>query len=162
MWQISNLSLSLCLFLYCCRWYDCCCKSSAVRLLCHCVVDLHVCDAMLSRRFRKTGSIDPGHIGGSKPKVTTMDVVSRVRRCKADNPQMFAWEIRQRSVRRVRYLSTCLSLTCLSFCAPVYRWVWTYTTVVCWQSSQSWTCAQLMLMWLSDAVCHTPALNWSL
>lgn len=47
-------------------------------------------------RFRKTGSINPGQIGGSKPKVTTPDVVSRVRECKAENPQMFAWEIRQR------------------------------------------------------------------
>jgi len=47
-------------------------------------------------RFRKTGSINPGQIGGSKPKVTTRDVVNRVRNCKLANPQMFAWEIRQK------------------------------------------------------------------
>lgn len=58
----------------------------------------HGCVSKILNRFRKTGSIDPGHIGGSKPKVTTDDVVSRVRRCKADNPQMFAWEIRQRLI----------------------------------------------------------------
>lgn len=71
-----------------------------------CITNISVVDALSASsngvtafcRFRKTGSIDPGHIGGSKPKVTTIDVVSRVRQCKADNPQMFAWEIRQRSV----------------------------------------------------------------
>lgn len=47
-------------------------------------------------RYRRTGSINPGQIGGSKPKVTTPDVVNRVRTYKADNPQMFAWEIRQK------------------------------------------------------------------
>ena len=50
----------------------------------------------LTLRFRKTGSINPGQIGGSKPKVTTPDVVQRVRTYKQDNPQMFAWEIRGR------------------------------------------------------------------
>ena len=49
-------------------------------------------------RYRKTGSINPGQIGGSKPKVTTPDVVNKVRLFKAENPQMFAWEIRQRFV----------------------------------------------------------------
>ena len=47
-------------------------------------------------RFRKTGSINPGQIGGSKPKVTTPEVQNRVREYKSENPQMFAWEIRQR------------------------------------------------------------------
>ena len=47
-------------------------------------------------RYRKTGSINPGQIGGSKPKVTTNNVVEKVRKYKADNPQMFAWEIRQK------------------------------------------------------------------
>ena len=51
---------------------------------------------VLSFRYRRTGSINPGQIGGSKPKVTTPDVVNKVREYKADNPQMFAWEIRQR------------------------------------------------------------------
>jgi len=47
-------------------------------------------------RYRKTGSINPGQIGGSKPKVTTSDVVAKVRFYKAQNPQMFAWEIRHK------------------------------------------------------------------
>ena len=56
-----------------------------------------VCVCVCVARYRKTGSINPGQIGGSKPKVTTPDVVSRVRQYKIENPQMFAWEIRQRS-----------------------------------------------------------------
>ncbi|ESO10093.1 hypothetical protein HELRODRAFT_72974 [Helobdella robusta] len=55
----------------------------------------HGCVSKILNRYRKTGSINPGKIGGSKPKVTTPDVVNRVRECKAQNTQMFAWEIRQ-------------------------------------------------------------------
>ena len=47
-------------------------------------------------RYRKTGTISPGQIGGSKPKVTTLLVVDRVRQYKLTNPQIFAWEIRQK------------------------------------------------------------------
>ena len=55
-------------------------------------------------RYRKTGSINPGQIGGSKPKVTTPDVVNKVRLFKAENPQMFAWEIRQRFVEIIQLI----------------------------------------------------------
>ncbi|KAK3104905.1 hypothetical protein FSP39_012956 [Pinctada imbricata] len=56
----------------------------------------HGCVSKILNRYRKTGSINPGQIGGSKPKVTTPDVVNRVRHYKLENPQMFAWEIRQK------------------------------------------------------------------
>ncbi|RUS83334.1 hypothetical protein EGW08_008912, partial [Elysia chlorotica] len=56
----------------------------------------HGCVSKILNRYRKTGSINPGQIGGSKPKVTTPDVVSMVKQYKLDNPQMFAWEIRQK------------------------------------------------------------------
>ncbi|XP_021360952.1 uncharacterized protein LOC110455265 isoform X2 [Mizuhopecten yessoensis] len=56
----------------------------------------HGCVSKILNRYRKTGSINPGQIGGSKPKVTTPGVVSRVRQYKIENPQMFAWEIRQK------------------------------------------------------------------
>jgi len=74
---------------------------ASVMLNKRCAVDSRMNGCVLcdfGRRFRKTGSINPGQIGGSKPKVTTPDVVQRVRECKAENPQMFAWEIRQRYV----------------------------------------------------------------
>ena len=47
-------------------------------------------------RFYETGSIKPGIIGGSKPKVATSKVVVRIEEYKRENPSIFAWEIRDR------------------------------------------------------------------
>lgn len=48
------------------------------------------------RRYYETGSIKPGVIGGSKPKVATPKVVDAIANYKKSNPTMFAWEIRDR------------------------------------------------------------------
>lgn len=48
------------------------------------------------RRYYETGSIKPGVIGGSKPKVATPKVVDKIADYKRQNPTMFAWEIRDR------------------------------------------------------------------
>ena len=48
------------------------------------------------RRYYETGSIKPGVIGGSKPKVATPNVVSKIEDYKQENPSIFAWEIRDR------------------------------------------------------------------
>ena len=47
-------------------------------------------------RYYETGSIKPGVIGGSKPKVATPKVVDSICKYKRENPTMFAWEIRDR------------------------------------------------------------------
>ncbi|XP_048089473.1 paired box protein Pax-2b isoform X7 [Alosa alosa] len=47
-------------------------------------------------RYYETGSIKPGVIGGSKPKVATPKVVDKIADYKRQNPTMFAWEIRDR------------------------------------------------------------------
>ncbi|XP_057197384.1 paired box protein Pax-2a isoform X1 [Triplophysa rosa] len=48
------------------------------------------------KRYYETGSIKPGVIGGSKPKVATPKVVDKIAEYKRQNPTMFAWEIRDR------------------------------------------------------------------
>ncbi|CAO2585641.1 Paired box protein Pax-2 [Lemmus lemmus] len=51
---------------------------------------------ILGSRYYETGSIKPGVIGGSKPKVATPKVVDKIAEYKRQNPTMFAWEIRDR------------------------------------------------------------------
>ncbi|VDO04276.1 unnamed protein product [Rodentolepis nana] len=56
----------------------------------------HGCVSKILCRYNETGSIRPGVIGGSKPKVATPQVVEAIHRYKAETPTMFAWEIRDR------------------------------------------------------------------
>ncbi|KRZ16469.1 Paired box protein Pax-2a [Trichinella zimbabwensis] len=56
----------------------------------------HGCVSKILGRFYETGSIKPGVIGGSKPKVATNKVVGAIANYKKQNPTMFAWEIRDR------------------------------------------------------------------
>lgn len=56
----------------------------------------HGCVSKILGRFYETGSVKPGIIGGSKPKVATNDVVDQITVYKRENPTMFAWEIRSR------------------------------------------------------------------
>ncbi|XP_065814456.1 paired box protein Pax-5-like [Labrus bergylta] len=56
----------------------------------------HGCVSKILTRFNETGSIRPGAIGGSKPKVATPKVVQTILHLKHSDPTMFAWEIRDR------------------------------------------------------------------
>ncbi|XP_076318616.1 paired box protein Pax-1-like [Tachypleus tridentatus] len=56
----------------------------------------HGCVSKILTRYYETGSIFPGSIGGSKPRVTTPEVVSYIRKLKQNDPTIFAWEIRER------------------------------------------------------------------
>lgn len=55
----------------------------------------HGCVSKILGRFYETGSIRPGVIGGSKPKVATPSVVQKIADYKTQNPTMFAWEIKE-------------------------------------------------------------------
>ncbi|CAI5449851.1 unnamed protein product [Caenorhabditis angaria] len=56
----------------------------------------HGCVSKILGRYYETGSVRPGVIGGSKPKVATPRVVGCIASYKRANPTMFAWEIREK------------------------------------------------------------------
>ncbi|XP_074648388.1 uncharacterized protein LOC141903911 isoform X1 [Tubulanus polymorphus] len=56
----------------------------------------HGCVSKILGRYYETGTVKPGVIGGSKPKVATPKVVDAICTYKRENPTMFAWEIRDR------------------------------------------------------------------
>ncbi|XP_069763804.1 paired box protein Pax-6-like, partial [Narcine bancroftii] len=52
------------------------------------------CVSKILGRFYQTGSVGPKAIGGSKPRLSTPEVVAKIAHLKWNNPSMFAWEIR--------------------------------------------------------------------
>ena len=46
---------------------------------------------------QETGSIRPGVLGGSKPKLATPEIEAKIEGYKKENPGVFSWEIRDRS-----------------------------------------------------------------
>ncbi|KAI1297214.1 Paired box protein Pax-9 [Halotydeus destructor] len=56
----------------------------------------HGCVSKILARFAETGSILPGAIGGSKPRVSTPLVITKIRQYKQQNSALFAWEIREK------------------------------------------------------------------
>ncbi|CDW52487.1 paired box protein [Trichuris trichiura] len=58
----------------------------------------HGCVSKILNRYQATGSVLPGAIGGSKPRVTTPSVVHHIKMLKQRDPTIFAWEIRERLI----------------------------------------------------------------
>lgn len=80
----------------------------------------HGCVSKILNRYQETGSIRPGVIGGSKPRVgefqesklppdskhstspsstATPEIETRIEEMKKENPGIFSWEIRERLIK---------------------------------------------------------------
>jgi len=58
----------------------------------------HGCVSKILNRYQETGSIRPGVVGGSKPKVSTPEIENKIEEYKSASPGIFSWEIRDRLV----------------------------------------------------------------
>uniref|UniRef100_A0A0K8UUB2 Protein gooseberry n=1 Tax=Bactrocera latifrons TaxID=174628 RepID=A0A0K8UUB2_BACLA len=58
----------------------------------------HGCVSKILNRYQETGSIRPGVIGGSKPRVATPDIESKIEEMRNANPGIFSWEIRAKLI----------------------------------------------------------------
>ncbi|KAG4080394.1 hypothetical protein HA402_010462 [Bradysia odoriphaga] len=56
----------------------------------------HGCVSKILNRYQETGSIRPGVIGGSKPKVATPEIEMKIELMKKENPGIFSWQIREK------------------------------------------------------------------
>jgi hypothetical protein len=80
------------------------------------VTYFYIVDYVIERMLYITGTLrPPGLIGGSKPKVATPAVVSKIEQYKRENPTIFAWEIRERLISEGNVTIT-VTLTLLLLC----------------------------------------------
>lgn len=54
----------------------------------------HGCVSKILNRYQETGSIRPGVIGGSKPRVTTPEIENKIEELKNKQPGIFGYEIK--------------------------------------------------------------------
>ncbi|XP_055536690.1 protein gooseberry [Wyeomyia smithii] len=59
----------------------------------------HGCVSKILNRYQETGSIRPGVIGGSKPRVSTPEIETKIEEMRKANPGIFSWEIRENLIK---------------------------------------------------------------
>ena len=58
----------------------------------------HGCVSKILQRYAETGSIKPGSIGGSKPRITTPQIEAKIESYRLECPSILCYEIRRRLV----------------------------------------------------------------
>ena len=58
----------------------------------------HGCVSKILQRYAETGSIKPGSIGGSKPRVTTRYVEEKIEEYRLESPSILCYEIRRKLI----------------------------------------------------------------
>ncbi|RXG56261.1 Protein gooseberry-neuro [Armadillidium vulgare] len=59
----------------------------------------HGCVSKILNRYQETGSIRPGVIGGSKPKLNATEIEKKIEEYKKENPEIFSAEVRERLLK---------------------------------------------------------------
>jgi transposase len=57
------------------------------------------CVSKILNRYFESGTIEPKAIGGSKPRVTSENVVEKIKEYKKESSSLFAWEIRMKLLK---------------------------------------------------------------
>lgn len=87
----------------------------------------HGCVSKILNRYQETGSIRPGVIGGSKPRVATPEVEAKIEDMKRQNPGIFSWEIREKLIKVSWYylhniIYSLVFLCKQRFCIAIFEW----------------------------------------
>ncbi|XP_074602066.1 protein gooseberry-like isoform X2 [Brevipalpus obovatus] len=59
----------------------------------------HGCVSKILNRYQETGSIRPGVIGGSKPRMVSPEIERRIEEIRREQPTIFSWEIRDKLIK---------------------------------------------------------------
>ncbi|KAJ8685712.1 hypothetical protein QAD02_021505 [Eretmocerus hayati] len=68
-------------------------------ILCRNLRVSHGCVSKILNRYQETGSIKPGIIGGSKSRIATSEIETKIENYKLENPSIFSWEVRDRLIK---------------------------------------------------------------
>ncbi|XP_062535057.1 protein gooseberry-like isoform X1 [Armigeres subalbatus] len=59
----------------------------------------HGCVSKILNRYQETGSIRPGVIGGSKPRVSTPEIENKIEEMRKGNPGIYSYDIREKLIK---------------------------------------------------------------
>lgn len=58
----------------------------------------HGCVSKILNRYQETGSIRPGVIGGSKPRIATPDIERKIEEIRKMDPSILSWQIKDKLI----------------------------------------------------------------